>query len=140
MPRKHICTEVTVMNTVETFVTASIHQNEKGVKFIRIRFQAGDNVWFTAFNPKGVKDVEWVQRTSRTTGAVRTQTRFPVLVTFERDSVVGSDVVRNCIIKPREFVAKEMEAADAADLAALGKCAAVAPVVPVAAEAADDIG
>ena len=126
--------------TVETFVTATIHTNSKGTRFIRIRFQAEDNVWFTAFNPTGIKDVEWVQRVSRTTGSVRTQTRFPVLVTFERDSVVGSDVVRNCIIKPREFVAKEMEAADAADLAALGKCAAVAPVVPTVTEAADDIG
>lgn len=125
--------------TVETFVTATIHTNSKGTRFIRIRFQAEDNVWFTAFNPTGIKDVEWVQRVSRTTGSVRTQTRFPVLVTFERDSVVGSDVVHNCVIKPREFVAKEMEAADVADLEAL-KCTAAAPVVPVAAEAADDIG
>lgn len=125
--------------TVETFVTASVHQNEKGTQFIRVRFQAGDTAWFTAFNPKGIKDVEWVQRTSRTTGAVRTQTRFPVLVTFERDSVVGSDVVRNCVIKPREFVAQEMTAADAADLAAL-KCTAAAPAVPAVTEAADDIG
>ena len=126
--------------TVETFVTASIHQNGKGVKFIRVRFQAGDNVWFTAFNPTGIKDVEWVQRVSRTTGAVKTQTHFPVLVTFERDSVVGSDVVRNCVIKPRSFVAQEMSAANDADLAVLSKCAAAAPVVPVATEAADDIG
>ena len=126
-------------STVETFVTATIHTNSKGTRFIRIRFQAEDNVWFTAFNPTGIKDVEWVQRISRTTGSVRTQTRFPVLVTFERDSVVGSDVVRNCVIKPREFVAQEMSAASEEGLAAL-KCTAAAPVVPVAAEAADDIG
>ena len=126
--------------TVETFVTATIHTNSKGTRFIRIRFQAEDNVWFTAFNPTGIKDVEWVQRVSRTTGSVRTQSRFPVLVTFERDSVVGSDVVRNCVIKPRDFVAQEMAAADEADLEALGKCAAVAPVAPAVTEAADDIG
>ena len=126
--------------TVETFVTATIHTSPKGMKFIRARFQVDDQVWLTAFNPAGVASVEWVQRVSRTTGSVKTQTRYPVLVTFERDSVVGSDVVRSCTIAPRAFVAKEMAEAPAADLEALGKCAAAAPVVPVAAEAADDIG
>ena len=113
------------MEHIETFVTASVHVNKKGTRFIRVRFQAGDAEWLTAFNPKGIASVEWVQRTSRTTGKQRIQSRFPVRVDFARSSVIGSDVVAACVISPRDFTPTEMAPAAAEDLAALG---AVAPI------------
>lgn len=116
------------METVETFVTLSIHEgvNADGqkVKFIRARFQVGEDTYLTAFNPKGVAKCELVKRVSATTGKVRTQTRWPVIVRFQRDTVVGSDVVAKCELEPRPFVATAMQNAEAADLAAI---AAVAP-------------
>lgn len=116
------------METVETFVTFSTHEgtNTEGrkVRFIRARFQVGAEEYLTAFNPAGVSKVELVKRVSRTTGKTRVQTRWPVLVRFRRDSVVGSDVVAACALEPRAFVAQAMQSAPAADLAALD---AVAP-------------
>ena len=118
------------METVETFVTLSVHEgtNAEGrkVRFIRARFQVGENAYLTAFNPKGVAKLELVKRVSRTTGKVRTQTRWPVLVRFTRDTVVGSDVVASCELEPRAFVATAMQSADAADLAALDAVSAPA--------------
>ena len=135
------------METIDTFVTASIHTSPKGAKFIRVRFQANDAQWLTAFNPGGVAGIEWVQRISRTTGKQRTQSRFPVTVRFQRSSVVGSDVVETCELKPRDFTPREMAAADDASLAALegakstafGAAApAPAPAPAPAAEPADE--
>jgi len=123
------------MNTIETFVTASIHTSPKGAKFIVARFQVDADTWFTAFNPVGVKDIEWVQRVSKTTGKQRIQSRFPVRVSFQRSSVVGSDVVEKCTLAPRDFTPTEMAAADDADLGALtgAKGASVAlPAAPAA--------
>lgn len=118
------------METVETFVTLSVHEGTnaagKSVRFIRARFQVGEGEYLTAFNPKGVAKLELVKRISRTTGKVRTQTRWPVLVRFTRDSVVGSDVVAKCELEPRAFVATAMQSADSADLAALDAVAAPA--------------
>lgn len=129
------------METIETFVTASIHVSPKGAKFIRVRFQVDADTWLTAFNPTGVASVEWVQRVSRTTGKQRIQSRFPVKVSFKRSVVVGADVVESCAIAPRDFTPTEMAAADEGDLAALtgAKGTAVSATVAVA-EAADDIG
>ena len=111
------------METVETFVTLSVHEGTnvegKSVRFIRARFQVGPDEYLTAFNPAGVSKVELVKRVSRTTGKVRTQTRWPVLVRFQRDSVVGSDVVSKCVLEPRSFTPTAMQSANAADLAAL---------------------
>ena len=111
------------METVETFVTLSVHEGKnaegKSVRFIRARFQVGADTFLTSFNPKGVAKLELVRRVSRTTGKVRTQTRWPVLVRFTRDSVVGSDVVAECIIEPRAFTPTAMQSAPEADLAAL---------------------
>lgn len=111
------------METVETFVTLSVHEgtNKDGqkVRFIRARFQVGQEEYLTAFNPTGISKCELVKRVSRTTGKVRTQTRWPVLVRFTRDTVVGSDVVAKCELEPRPFTAQAMQSADAADLAAL---------------------
>lgn len=111
------------METVETFVTLSVHEGTnaegKSVRFIRARFQVGPEEYLTAFNPKGVSRLELVKRVSRTTGKARVQTRWPVLVRFTRDSVVGSDVVASCELEPRAFVAQAMQSADSADLAAL---------------------
>ena len=116
------------METVETFVTLSVHEgtnsNGQAVRFIRARFQVGPEEYLTAFNPAGVSKVELVKRISRTTGKARVQTRWPVLVRFTRDTVVGSDVVASCELEPRAFVAQAMQSAPAADLAALD---AVAP-------------
>ena len=116
------------METVETFVALSVHEGKnadgKPVRFIRARFQVGPEEYLTAFNPKGVAKLELVKRVSRTTGKVRTQTRWPVLVRFTRDSVVGSDVVTKCELEPRVFTPSAMQSAPAADLAALD---AVAP-------------
>lgn len=124
------------METVETFVTLSVHEGTnaagKAVRFIRARFQAGADEYLTAFNPKGVSRVELVKRVSRSTGKARTQTRWPVIVRFTRDSVVGSDVVAKCELEPRAFVAQAMQSADAADLAAID---AVAPAAKPAAPA-----
>ena len=110
------------METVETFVTLSVHEGTnadgKAVRFIRARFQVGENAYLTAFNPTGVAKLELVKRVSRTTGKVRVQTRWPVLVRFTRDTVVGSDVVAECAIEPRAFTPQAMRSADAADLAA----------------------
>ena len=118
------------METVETFVTLSVHAGTnadgKAVRFIRARFQVGEHAYLTAFNPKGVSKLELVKRVSRTTGKVRTQTRWPVLVRFQRDTVVGSDVVASCTLEPRAFVATAMRSADASDLAALDAVAAPA--------------
>lgn len=119
------------MEKIDTFVTASVHT--KGDKrFIRVRFQVAGDQYLTAFNPKGVSTVQWVQRTSRTTGKVRTQSRWPVTVRFTRDGVVGSDVVK-AELSPRDFTPQAIAAADAADLAALD--AVQAPVQPAAAPA-----
>ena len=124
------------METVETFVTLSVHEgtNAAGmaVRFIRARFQVGAGEYLTAFNPKGVAKLELVRRMSRTTGRMRVCTRWPVLVRFQRDSVVGSDVVAKCELEPRAFVAAAMQSANAADLAALDAVAAPAakPAVP----------
>lgn len=124
------------METVETFVTLSVHEGTnaagKPVRFIRARFQVGENAYLTAFNPAGVAKLELVKRVSRTTGKVRICTRWPVLVRFTRDTVIGSDVVAACTIEPRAFVATAMRSADAADLAALDAAAAPAarPAVP----------
>ena len=128
------------METIETFVTASIHVNQKGTKFIRIRFQVDADTWFTAFNPTGVASVEWVRRVSRTTGKQRIQSRFPVKVSFAR-SVVGSDVVERCAIAPR-VAPQEMTPAAEEDLAALtgAKGTVADATVAVAEAAADDIG
>ena len=118
------------METVETFVTLSVHEGTnadgKSVRFIRARFQVGENTYLTAFNPTGVSRLELVKRVSRTTGKVRTQTRWPVLVRFQRDTVVGSDVCASCTLEPRAFVAQAMQSADAADLAALDAVSAPA--------------
>lgn len=128
------------METIETFVTASIHTSPKGVKFIRVRFQANEAQWLTAFNPQGVAGIEWVQRVSRTTGKQRIQSRFPITVRFQRSSVVGSDVVETCELKPRDFTPQAMEAADDASLAALSgaKGAAVAAATVVSAAQDDE--
>ena len=131
------------MMKIDTFVSATTHTKEvvdgegnKTVKrFIRIRFNAGNGEWLTAFNPKGVAGVQWVQRVSRATGKTRTQTRWPVTVRFTRDSVVGSDVVK-AELAPRDFTPTAIAAADAADLAALDGVAPVA--APVAAAPAGD--
>ena len=126
------------METVETFVTLSVHEGinaeGKSVRFIRARFQAGPEEYLTAFNPAGVSRVELVKRVSRTTGKVRTQTRWPVLVRFQRDTVVGSDVCASCTLEPRAFVAQAMQSAPAADLAALD---AAVPAKPAAAPTQD---
>lgn len=118
------------METVETFVTLSVHEGTnaegKAVRFIRARFQVGPEEYLTAFNPAGVAKLELVKRVSRTTGKVRTQTRWPVLVRFQRDSVVGSDVVAKCELEPRAFVAQAMQSASADDLAALDAVSALA--------------
>ena len=110
------------METVETFVTLSVHEGTnadgKSVRFIRARFQVGAGTYLTAFNPRGISKIELVKRVSRT-GKVRTQTRWPVLVRFQRDTVVGSDVVAKCELEPRAFAATAMQSADAADLAAV---------------------
>ena len=129
------------METIETFVTSSIHVSPKGVKFIRARFQVDGNTWLTAFNPKGVASVEWVQRISRTTGKQRIQSRFPVKVSFKRSSVVGSDVVESCVIAPRDFTPVEVSPADVGDLAALAGATAPAATVAVqqAAEAEEPL-
>ena len=122
------------METVETFVTLSVHEGTnaegKAVRFIRARFQVGENTYLTAFNPKGVSRVELVKRISRTTGKTRIQSRWPVLVRFTRDTVVGSDVVANCKLEPRAFTPQAMRSADENDLAALD--AIGAPAVPKA--------
>ena len=124
------------METVETFVTLSVHEGTnadgKSVRFIRARFQVGPEEYLKAFNPKGVAKLELVKRVSRTTGKVRTQTRWPVLVRFQRDSVVGSDVVASCSLEPRAFVPTAMQSAETADLAALD---AAMPAKPAAAPA-----
>lgn len=116
------------METIETFVTLSVHEGTnadgKPVRFIRARFQVDADTYLTAFNPKGVAKLELVKRVSRTTGKVRTQTRWPVLVRYQRDTVVGSDVVARCELEPRAFVATAMQSADAADLAVLDAAAA----------------
>ena len=118
------------METVETFVTLSVHEGTnadgKAVRFIRARFQVGADTYLTAFNPKGVAKLELVKRVSRTTGKVRTQTRWPVLVRFQRDTVVGSDVCASCTLEPRAFVATAMQDANAADLAAIDAVSAPA--------------
>lgn len=118
------------METVETFVTLSVHEGTnadgKSIRFIRARFQVGADQFLTAFNPAGVSRVELVKRVSRTTGKVRTQTRWPVLVRFRRDTVVGSDVCASCTLEPRAFVATAMQSANAADLAALDAVSAPA--------------
>ena len=118
------------METVETFVTFSVHEgvnaDGKAIRFVRARFQVGENTYLTAFNPTGVSRLELVKRVSRTTGKVRVCTRWPVLVRFTRDTVVGSDVVASCELEPRAFVAQAMQSAPAADLAALDAVAAPA--------------
>ena len=120
------------METVETFVTLSVHEGTnaegKAVRFIRARFQVGPaEEYLTAFNPAGVSKVELVKRVSRATGKTRIQTRWPVLVRFTRDTVVGSDVVANCKLEPRAFQPTAMQSADAADLAALDAAAPAKP-------------
>ena len=135
------------METVETFVTLSVHEgtNAEGrkVRFIRARFQVGGNAYLTAFNPAGVAKLELVKRVSRTTGKVRVQTRWPVLVRFTRDTVVGSDVVASCKLEPRAFVAQAMQSAPVADLAAFDEVAAGAtaakPAAKPAAEPEEDL-
>ena len=111
------------METVETFVTLSIHEGKnaegKSIRFIRARFQVGAGQYLTAFNPFGIGKIELIRRVSRTTGYTRVQSRWPVLVRFTRDSVVGSDVVSKCIIEPRAFTPTAMQSAPEADLAAL---------------------
>lgn len=124
------------METVETFVTLSVHEGKnaegKSVRFIRARFQTGPNEFLTAFNPDGVSRVELVKRVSRTTGKTRVQSRWPVLVRYTRDSVVGSDVVAKCIIEPRAFTPTAMQSAPAADLAALDAVGAIQATKPTA--------
>ena len=124
------------METVETFVTLSVHEGTnaagKAVRFIRARFQVGPEEYLTAFNPAGVSKVELVKRVSRTTGKTRIQSRWPVLVRFTRDTVVGSDVVSACTLEPRAFVAQAMQSAPAADLAALDAARAARAAKPAA--------
>lgn len=126
------------METVETFVTLSVHEGQnadgKPVRFIRARFQVGAGTYLTAFNPKGVARMELVKRVSRFTGKVRTQTRWPVLVRFQRDTVVGSGVVARCELEPRAFTPQAMQSADVSDLAAID--AVSAPAAEPAAEPA----
>ena len=125
------------METVETFVTLSVHEGTnaegKSVRFIRARFQVGPEEYLTAFNPAGVSKVELVKRVSRTTGKTRVQTRWPVLVRFTRDTVVGSDVVSSCKLEPRAFAAQAMQSASAADLAAFDAVAPAQAAKPAAA-------
>ena len=127
------------METVETFVILSVHEGTnaegKSVRFIRARFQVGENAYLTAFNPKGVAKLELVKRISRTTGKVRVQTRWPVLVRFQRDSVVGSDVVASCSLEPRAFTPTAMQSAEPADLAALDAVSAPAAAASAPASA-----
>lgn len=122
------------METVETFVTLSVHEGTnaagKAVRFIRARFQVGAEEYLTAFNPTGVSRLELVKRVSRATGKTRIQTRWPVIVRFTRDTVVGSDVVASCELEPRAFVAQAMQSAPAADLAAFDAVAPAKPAKP----------
>lgn len=128
------------MEIVETFVTLSVHEGKnaagKAIRFIRARFQVGAEEYLTAFNPKGVAKLELVRRVSRTTGKTRVQTRWPVLVRFQRDAVVGSDVVASCTMEPRAFTPQAMQSADASDLAAFD--AAGAPAEPKAQGTTED--
>lgn len=124
------------METVETFVTLSVHEGKnaegKYVRFVRARFQSGPNEFLTAFNPAGVSRIELVKRVSRTTGKTRVQTRWPVLVRYQRDTVVGSDVVAECIIEPRAFMPTAIQSAPTADLAALDAVGAIQATKPTA--------
>ena len=60
------------METVETFVTLSVHEGTnaagKAVRFIRARFQVGANEYLTAFNPSGVSKTELVKRADALAG------------------------------------------------------------------------
>ena len=129
------------METVETFVTLSVHEGTnaagKAVRFIRARFQVGPEEYLTAFNPTGVSRLELVKRVSRSTGKVRVQTRWPVIVRYVRDTVVGSDVVASCELEPRAFVAQAMQSAPASDLAAFDAVAPAKPAAPATAPAAE---
>ena len=122
------------METVETFVTLSVHEGKnaegKSIRFIRARFQAGAEEFLTAFNPAGVSRIELVKRISRTTGKTRVQSRWPVLVRFQRDTVVGSDVVAKCVLEPRAFVAQAMQSAPKEDLEALDAATPTKPTAP----------
>ena len=124
------------METVETFVTLSVHEgtnaNGKNVRFIRARFQVGEGAYLTAFNPSGVSRLELVKRVSRTTGKARVQTRWPVLVRFQRDVVIGSDVVSACALEPRAFTPQAMQSASEGDLAALDAVSAPAQAAQAA--------
>ena len=130
------------METVETFVTLSVHEGVnaegKSVRFIRARFQVGPEEYLTAFNPAGVSRLELVKRISRTTGKARVQSRWPVLVRFRRDKVVGADVVTECVLEPRAFTPTAMQSAPAADLAALDAVAPARAAKPAAAPAAPE--
>lgn len=110
--------EDSTMHTVESFVTFTTHEatNAAGehVRFIRACFAVGDGEYRVAFNPAGVRNVQLVQRVSRRTGKTRIQTRFPVLVTYEDDSVAGSDIARNVTLTECPFTATAMTSASAA--------------------------
>lgn len=112
--------------TIETFVIVSLHpcKADPSKNFIRAHFCADKvrGVYFTAFNPAGVEDIEWVKRINTRgshAGETRIESRYPVRVTYAAPRVQGSDVVESCTIAERPFEGKEMEPADAAALAAV---------------------
>lgn len=88
------------METLRTTVTLSVHDgvNADGekIRYIKARFQTTANECLTAFNPKGVAKCDLVKRINRTTGETEVQTRRPVIVRFQRDTVSNSDVVATC--------------------------------------------
>lgn len=92
------------METVEAYVTLSVHKGTntsgKVIRFIRARFQTDDRHFLTAFNPTGVAKCELVKRVSRVTGKYRVQTRFPVLIHFQRNTVSDNEVVSKCELEP----------------------------------------
>lgn len=92
------------METVEAYVTLSVHKGTntagKAIRFIRARFQTENRHSLTAFNPTGVAKCELVKRMSRVTGKYSVQTKFPVLVHFQRNTISGGDVVSKCELEP----------------------------------------
>ena len=104
------------METLRAFVILSVHDgvNADGekIRYIQARFQITENEWLTAFNPKGVAKCDLVKRINHTTGETEVQTRRPVIIRFQRDTVCNSNVVRRCELIQDECTSSAMQSRD----------------------------
>lgn len=91
-------------NSIEALVTVSVFDVPKG-KAIKAEFLAADGTLLTAYNPEGVKSIDWVKRRSNNDGKEYVESRRPIIVTYScaRKAKGNSCIAEDCKLYPIDF-------------------------------------